>query len=291
MTKQLLIYGNVQPISLKRHHNWCVKAGGDYDFGRKINSVPVMAAEFPKICSDYTVVFTGNEETVMPVIIMGFRNEENLYIDSKGKWIAGYIPAFLRRYPFVFSSADNGKSFTLCIDEEFSGCNQVGIGERLFDKDGQQTQYLKNVLDFLKEYQVHYKRTERFSKKLKELGLLEPMTAQFTLHDGTKANLTGFMAVNREKLKTLEGEQLRLLAETDELELIYIHIQSLQNFSRVIEKLSDTAKNVAEQPESSHFSDTKPAKNHAIKKFSSTGLKRKTDRKKGPTVKRDNAKK
>ena len=290
MTKQLLIYGNVQPVSLKRHHNWSVRAGDDYEFGRKINSAPVMAAEFPKICSDYAVVFTGNDDTIMPVVIMGFRSEENLYIDARGKWTTGYIPAFLRRYPFIFSSSDNGKSFTLCIDEEFAGCNQEGSGEKLFDAEGNQTQYLKNVLDFLKEYQVHYKRTERFSKKLRELSLLEPMTAQFTLHDGSKANLTGFMAINREKLKTLSGEQLQQLAVTDELELIYIHIQSLQNFSRVIGKLSNTTNNDPEQAENSKVSDARTSKK-LVKKSPAPVSKRRTEKKKGPTIKRDNVKK
>src|SRR5690606_37811599 len=113
-----------------------------------------------------------------------------------GDWQARYIPAFIRRYPFVFSSADDGKSFTLCIDTEFAGCNQEDRGERLFDADGQQTQYLKNVLEFLKEYQAHYQRTMAFARKLKELDLLEPMTAKFTTQAGDSGNLTGFMAVN-----------------------------------------------------------------------------------------------
>ncbi|MEX2367854.1 MAG: SapC family protein [Pseudohongiellaceae bacterium] len=236
MTKQLLIYGDIQAVTTKKHGKLSVKTGDNYDFARNINSVPLMAAEFPPASLEYTVVFTEHEDTVMPVAIMGFRNEENLYVGSDGKWLARYIPAFIRRYPFVFSSSDDGKSFTLCIDTEFAGCNQEDRGERLFDADGEQTQYLKNVLEFLKEYQVQYQRTQAFAKKLKELDLLEPMTAQFTTQTGDKGNLTGFMAVNREKLKKLSGDQFRELAQTDELELIYIHIQSLQNFTQIITK-------------------------------------------------------
>lgn len=59
------------------------------------------------------------------------------------------MPAFLRRYPFVFSSNDDASTFTLCIDEEFDGLNQDGRGERLFDSEGERTQYLQNVLGFL----------------------------------------------------------------------------------------------------------------------------------------------
>jgi hypothetical protein len=43
-----------------------------------------------------------------------------------GGWQAKYIPAFLRRYPFVFSSNDDGNNFVLRIDEGFPGFNQPG---------------------------------------------------------------------------------------------------------------------------------------------------------------------
>lgn len=259
MNKQLLIYENIETISTSKHARLSVKTGDDYGFARNINSVPVMAAEFPHATQDYSIVFTGDESSVMPVVILGFRQEENLYLNDEGKWISRYIPAFIRRYPFVFSSSDKGSSFTLCIDTEFSGCNEDDRGERLFDADGNQTQYLKNVLEFLKEYQVHYQRTEAFSKKLKQLDLLEPMTAQFTLPSGDTGNLTGFMAVNREKLKQLTGEQLLQLAKTDELELIYLHIQSLQNFNRMLPQ--------TERPEMPEMPE-KPSRPRASKKKS-----------------------
>ena len=42
--------------------------------------------------------------------------------------------------------------------------------------------------------------------------------------------LGGFMAVNRAKLKAVPGEKLAELAQTDELELLYLHLQSMRNF-------------------------------------------------------------
>lgn len=241
MTRQLLIYEKVVNITARKHGNLSVKTGNDYRFAGNINSVPAMAAEFPALFREYAIVFTENGETIMPVAIMGLRNDENLYVDEDGQWDAQYIPAFIRRYPFVFSSSDEGKSFTLCIDENYTGCNDQGQGERLFENGGEQTPYLKNVLEFLKEYQLHYQRTEAFSRKLKELNLLEPMTAKFTNAGSETINLTGFMAVNRDKLKQLDGEQFRELAKTDELELIYVHIQSLANFARIAEKFGTAA--------------------------------------------------
>ena len=176
----------------------------------------------------------------MPAVILGTRNEENLYYGEDGGWKANYIPAFIRRYPFVFSSGDQGDTFTLCIDEDFEGCNREGKGERLFDADGEQTQYLKNVLEFLKEFQAHFRRSQSFCAKIAELDLLEPMGAQFN-QDGEKRSLTGFMTVNREKLKALSGEQLSELVKSDGLELLYLHLQSLSNFTSMMERIKDAS--------------------------------------------------
>jgi len=239
MTTQLLIYERATPINKNKHSDWSVKAGKNFDFAKNINSVPLTAVEFPSAAAEYSIIFAGNDEAVMPAVILGVRDQENLYISDDGKWNSKYIPAYLRRYPFVFSGSQDAKQFTLCIDEEFSGCNQEGKGERLFDADGEQTQYLKSVLNFSSEYQGQFNRTQLFCKKLKELDLLEPMQAQITLPSGEKMNLGGFQAVSREKLKGLSDEQLGELAKTDELELIYLHLQSMRNFNLMLAKFSD----------------------------------------------------
>ena len=71
----------------------------------------------------------------MPAALLGIRDKENLYVGQNGNWNAKYVPAFIRRYPFVFSSTDGGR-FTLCLDHEFDGVNRSGLGERLFDFEG-----------------------------------------------------------------------------------------------------------------------------------------------------------
>ncbi len=236
MTTQLLIYQRAVPVTKQRHGNWSVKAGTDYAFTKQVNSVPLMAVEFPSAAAEYAIVFAGTEEAVMPVVILGVKERENRYLTETGGWQAKYIPAFVRRYPFVFSSSEDGTNFALCIDEEFAGCNQDGRGERLFDAEGEQTQYLRGVLEFLKSYQAQFRRTQVFCKKLKDLDLLEPMQAQFTLGTGERALLAGFMAVSRDKLKALSGDQLADLARTDELELMYQHLQSMRNLSEVAQR-------------------------------------------------------
>jgi hypothetical protein len=236
MTKQLLIYEKAVPVSKTLHRNLAVKIDQSFGFAKGINAVPITAVEFPVASREFTIVFTGKGETLSPSVILGVRTGENLYVN--GTFKAKYIPAFLRRYPFVFSSTDKGENLTLCIDENFAGCNQENQGERLFDSEGKQSLYLKNVLGFLREYQKQFARTKAFCRKLEDLGLLETMHAQLAPADGKRARLTGFLAVNRKKLKALSAKEVDGLFKTDELEFIYLHLQSLRNFEVLMEKMS-----------------------------------------------------
>jgi hypothetical protein len=137
----------------------------------------------------------------------------------------------------VFATADDGANFTLCVDEDYDGVNRDGRGERLFDNDGERTQYLQGVLGFLQAYQVQFQRTLAFTKRLVDLKLLEPMQARFTLRNGSSMTLGGFQAVSRERLKALTGDQLAALSANDELEMIYIHLQSLAHLTATAERM------------------------------------------------------
>ena len=247
MASQLLIYESAVPVSSARHSGWSVEVGTDYTFSKNVNAVPLMAVEIPNAAAEYAVVFSGSGDTIMPAVILGMRSNENLYLTMQGGWQGKYLPAFVRRYPFVFSSSIDGSNFTLCIDETFPGFNQQGRGERLFDDQNKATPYVENVLKFLEQYQIEFRRTQAFCTKLRELGLLETMQAQANLANGERVALTGFMAVNRDRLKALPPEALAELAKTDALELLYLHLQSMRNFSAMMNRLG--AKRSAETGE------------------------------------------
>lgn len=237
MTTQLLIYETAVPVSNQRHAQWSVEVGADYAFSKRVNAVPLMAVEFLPAATEYAIVFAADGEELMPAAILGIRGAENVYLSAENQWQAKYIPAFVRRYPFVFSTTKDPNTFTLCIDEAFAGFNQQGRGQRLFGDDGKPTPYVDNVLKFLQEYQAQYVRTQAFCRKLKDLDLLESMQAQVTSPTGERLSLTGFLGVNRKKLRALSGDALAGLAATDELELLYLHLYSMRNFGDVKDRL------------------------------------------------------
>ena len=235
MSTQLLIYKSAVPVTRTQHGDCSVEIGSDYRFANEVNSVPLMAVEFPQAASEYAIVFGGVEGDITPAAILGVRTSENLFLEQDGSWKAKYIPAFVRRYPFVFSHSDS--KFVLCVDEAFSGFNREGRGQRLFAEDGAPSPYIEGILKFLQDYQAQYLATQRFCHRLTELKLLEPMHAQVNTHSGPPLSLGGFSAVNRDRLKALPAETLSEMAKTDELELIYMHLHSLRNFDHLRERL------------------------------------------------------
>lgn len=246
MSKQLLIYERVAPLSADQHASWSVKVDGTYRFAATINSVPLLAAEFTAAATDLPIVFAGEGENVFPAALLGFGPEENLMLDSEGRWRQGYVPAFLRRYPFVFSESEDGTTFTLCIDEEFEGLNTDGVGERLFDSAGNRTQFLKNTLGFASQYQAQFQRTRQFCVRLSKLGVLKQAQARRGSADGQSVTLGGFSIIDRAKLKEIADADLRAMFDTDELEMSFVHLQSLSNIERLGQLASSTG--TAEAP-------------------------------------------
>ena len=238
MPTQLLFYKQAIPVSQEQHGNFSIDTTQDYSFASRVNSVPLTATEFPNAARDYVIVFVG-EKTLMPAALLGAQQDQNVFVSEDGQWEGRYIPAFVRRYPFVFSSNDESSTFTLCIDQEFQGLNQDDRGEKLFDEQGEKTSYLNKMLDFLSEYQLQFTRTQIFCEKLRELGLLEPMQAHISLPTGSQLSLTGFQVINRDRLKALDGDKLTELAKTDELELAYLHLQSMNNFSIMVKRVGE----------------------------------------------------
>jgi hypothetical protein len=191
--------------------------------------------EFPAAVRDYPIVFAGNPGEITPAVILGLRDDQNLFLTPDLGWAVRYIPAFIRRYPFIFSRAED--RFLLCVDEEYEGFNRDGRGQPFFTEEGEPAPFVNTVLAFLQEYQNQFQRAQVFCARVEELGLLEPMQAQVISDAGETTLLSGFQVVNRARLAALPGDRLAELAGSGELELLYLHLQSLNNFEALKDRL------------------------------------------------------
>lgn len=232
-----LFYKKVVPLSKVQHQNLCITPLKDYKHTRNTNSLYIAAVEFLQAAREYPILFgTGTDGIIFPMVLLGLRNNENLYVSKKGEWLTKYIPAYVRRYPFILAAdKQNSGNFVVCIDESYAGFNEKNTGTRLFTDDSNESSLLKQSVDFLKDYQNHIQATNLFCNTIKELHIIEPMQVNME-KGGKKQTLGGFMCINRKRLKELPDEKMAAMVKNDFLELIYAHLHSLVNLDNLIKR-------------------------------------------------------
>jgi len=209
----MLFYEKTVALNREAHQNLSIKIQPDhFAFAKKTNSVLLTAGEFPLAALDYPLVFVGQPGgPFTAVALLGLAADENLMVSAEGKWEPDtYIPAFVRRYPFVLAVDEANGNLTVCLDEAYAGWNQTE-GQRLFEADGKDSDYLKNMVDFLRRFHAEMNQTNAFASRLAELGLLSSKVITLE-HEGSKSTLDGLWVVDEQKLMALNDVQTLELA-------------------------------------------------------------------------------
>jgi hypothetical protein len=235
----VLFYSQPEPLSAETHAKLGLKRiDRPFAFAAASNVVPLTVTEFPMAALSCPIVFAG--ENFQPIAVMGLSAGSNLYIRPDGLFEAGvYIPAYVRRYPFVLAADDSREKLVVCIDRAAPMVGDLP-DVALFDSAGQPTDYTKGCIEFCNNFEVELRRTESFVKLLRELDLFETKTASYQPNnpDGTPAGppqlVAEYFAVSDEKLKALPDEKIRELLNSGALQQIYAHLTSLAGWDRLM---------------------------------------------------------
>ena len=240
LTGNVMFYKNPQPLSPEQHGGLGVKKiDQPFGFLREAHAVPVTVTEFGMAGTAYPVIFVGDDYT--PVAVMGIRSGENLFVQADGKVDQDfYIPAFIRRYPFVFANDQDADRLLLCVDRDAPMVsNQPEIP---FFENGQATDFTNNAIEFCKEYERQRRSTVEFINLVKSLGLFEQKSVSFQPRDpqgqpaGEQQKIADYFAIDENKLNDLSEEQFKQLRDNGALGAIYAHMISLLNWQRVIQR-------------------------------------------------------
>ena len=229
-----------KPVAMNREAHRKLKLRGvpSFAFAAKTHSVPLTGNEFAAAARQLPILFVPEAKLgFTPVALLGLRQNENLFVDAQGQWGGGaYIPAFIRRYPFVLIDKGSTDDFIVGIDESFPGFN-TEEGDALFEEDGKEGVALKRAIGFLNAYQAEAKKTVEFIGHLQRLELLIPRVVQVTQKDGGKVTLNGFSVVDEARLAKLDDKDGATLLKTGYLGWIYMHLLSLNNIADLSAKL------------------------------------------------------
>jgi hypothetical protein len=242
----VLFYSRPEPLSAETHVGLGVRRiARPYGFAESSHVVPLTVTEFPQASVCCPIIFAGERQ--QPLAVMGVNAGRNLYIREDGLFETGmYIPAYVRRYPFVLAADDTREKMVVCIDRDAPMLGDLP-DLALFDAAGQPTNYTKGCIEFCNSFETELRRTESFVTMLRDLDLFETKSASFTPvnPDNTPAGppqlVAEYYAVSEAKLKALPDAKLRELLDSGALPQIYAHLTSLAGWDRLITLAVDRA--------------------------------------------------
>lgn len=232
-----LFYTNPVMLDKVKHRESGVAIkNSNYSFAQNVNAVPVTLVELPQIMMHYPIVFTAGE-LAFPAVLLGLRDGENLFLDAEGQWAENvYVPAYIRRYPFIFADQPQSDQLTLCIDDVKEWLLDKD-GERLFTDEGEMTALTENALEFCKSYHAASQETLRFAKALQESGILVDRNATIQIEGKDPFQLSGFRQIDETKLRALPDETVLQWHREGWLAMAYAHLISTQNWQKLFNKL------------------------------------------------------
>ena len=239
LTGQVLFYSRPEPLSVETHGKLRLKElAAPYAFAAAAHAVPLQVSEFGPASMFYPIIFAGGQRT--PMAIMGLRPQENLFVAADGRFEeGGYIPAFVRRYPFVLAGSDGQDQLVVCIDRDAPMIGEDG--ETPLFKDGKLSPFSEGAVEFCRNFETERLRTEHFVKRLTELDLFEPKAAAFTPRnpdgsEGPPVQIADYFAVTEEKVAALSDSDLREMLTSGALRQLHCHMNSMLNWDRLMAK-------------------------------------------------------
>jgi hypothetical protein len=230
-----LFYKRVIPLDSRTHRELRVKQSDKpLAFASGSSVIPALVEEFAAAASEIPVAFMPGADAPSAVFITGLKPGHNVFVTDSGRWSGTYVPAYLRRYPFIIGDVPNGEPI-LCIDDSYDGFS-TKTGTRLFTSDAAPDESLQQALSFAQGYKVAAEKTDAACAKLKKLGLFRSVTLDAKLADGQTTVVHGLLIIDEEALAALPSETIAELHAEQLLKPIYAHLVSLGALSRLGER-------------------------------------------------------
>ncbi|MDO3388495.1 SapC family protein [Gilvimarinus sp. SDUM040013] len=227
-------------LNSEEHKDLRINTEYSPELGDGVMWAQTFAAEFRNAQAHYPILFQKDSQTgkFMSVALLGFEQGENLFMEN-GQWNAGYVPLMIQRIPFSIGVAKDDLGAEdrrlINVDIEHPKVNREH-GQRLFEEHGAATPFLDRVSGMLETIHVWYQDNEVFLKALEEFELLEQVSMDITLDDGTKGQLLGFYTIDEKKLRELTADKLADLHRRHYLEPIYMAIASIAKVRSLMER-------------------------------------------------------
>lgn len=224
-----------QPVVLDRQQHKNLRfAPADARFAAKSQAVPLLASEFPEACLEYPIVFAkGQDGRWLSLAVTGLQAQVNAFVDAKGQWTGRYVPASVRRYPFILAESE-GDKLSLAVD--LAAPHFAGQGEPLFNEQGEPSELVNKVMPMLADFQGQALQTSAMAKDFEDAGLLTQQNMQVRLGDGREATVEGVWVVDEAKLRQLPDDKVLAWFKGGQMAVLHAHMLSLRQLVPLLER-------------------------------------------------------
>ena len=246
-----LFYNAVEPLNATQHSKMKVRTILRMPQVAQTHAIPVTVDEFTLVQRHYPIVFSVGDNPI-PIALMGLNDGVNVFLDQDGRPLEStiYIPAYIRRYPFLLARLrPDSDELSLCFDPSANAVGDFDEGQPLFDGE-QPSEATKAILQFCEQFEAAGQRTGAFVDELTKADLL--MDGEVAIQpEGFQQPFVyrGFRMVDEEKIRNLRGDELRKLNQNGILPLIYAHLFSLTEMRSVFGRQMSQGKAPAQMPE------------------------------------------
>ena len=223
-----VLYNELEPLSSSVHANHRLTPRETLPSVASLHAIPLTCDEFLLAQRHYPIVFTSGADSV-PIALMGLNEGVNLFVDEEGRFKdESYVPAYLRRYPFMLvRMRPDAEDLSLCYDPSSGVLTTGDDGDALF-ADGQPSDTTKAILGFCEQFEQAGARTAALIEELEKNGLLIDGEVAVQPEGAPEPFVyRGFRMISEDKLKELRGDVARKMIQSGAMALIYAHLLSL----------------------------------------------------------------
>lgn len=222
------MFQSMMTLDINLHRTLGLLPGTGFAFARNSMTAPVAVTEVVNAARLFPLVFPVQGYT--PQALMSLEPGVNLFVGDNGDWLADYIPAHFRRWPFMLQGRDPNTPAEVIFDTTAPTLKD-GEGERLFDEDGQASAFFKPIVQFLVDLSAEAAYTEVLMTELEPVLVEQQLDVQV---DGKIAHsLNGFRVIDREKFAALPDETILKWRKNGLLSVAYAHFISMGNVNRL----------------------------------------------------------
>lgn len=227
-----LFYRQVVPLNRDTHRDLRLATPAQpLAYARTAHLVPAVVDEFATAQGEIPIAFLPGASQPTAVFVTSLVPGTNSFISEGGRWTGNYVPAYLRRYPFIVGDVPNAEP-VLCIDEAYEGFGPTA-GERLFSASGEPGAPVAEALALANSYSEAATRTDTFIAMVEKLDLLRTVNLDARLPGGGETVMSGLLVIDEKAFGALSDADFLTLRQTGFLPALYAHLFSLTTINRL----------------------------------------------------------